>query len=905
MVYSPRGPIPPNFPRIHYMQDNFQVGAKGFSDNVQPMHCGSFEEVLYTRHMSDAHFVSYCVPGDDFLPRMTIPLLSKLQAMGTNVYASMLVFDWDTPNHVPLTEGLFNDFFAQLTGVASEFPLALNWTFLYPTRAGCRLLYVLKSPIVVQRAEAFHRGIVLGFKQRGIALDEGCSDWTRLFRLPFVVRDKTPTWEDPVSLKVEPIAFWENTLDPVAEGLPEIAKQANAYGEIKDITDPMPDWEACQKLLYITNDAGKSLQSDFLTQAKRRLRGRECFPVLFEHKPIAEKGSRNSQIHELVGQVVGLLYAVEGCRPQHIHALFMDSVIQLEPDQHGPPWLEVLWSAVRRLWAKEEAQQGLVQAKQEAEAGRMQDLAGSIATGMMTWCDHPMLHSEHTRVEYVSRHLIASVQNTYFLMRSDGYYDMTPLLQHQIVAAIRSRGMDSIIETKFINAQGAPADTPVNSIVGRHATVVSHIRAAPKPDGATISGANTPEATLHLPSYWRNTDLVPTFDKDVDMWLQKLAGLDYRQMCKWIGEALAFDEGAICALSITGRAGAGKKMLTEALGECLRFPRTAASEDMIGEYNYGLDQSPFLVIDEGWSRSKGGRHPADEFRHMVSGDPISVKKKYFAPATVLNPIRVIFTANNLEAIRLLSHKRDLSPDDQEALSIRLLHFDIGDDASNWLREMGGHRFTGAPGRRWIRGDGGEPSDFIVAKHFLWLHQHRMEFGARGGRFLVEGNASDRVLFELRTQAGVSPMVIEALIKMLEKRQTWEGLAIVDDRLYVAAAEVLEYYRNNLQDKAREGMTADQVLNTFKGLEVRNNKTVGSWVLRTRESMGPRKWTEIDCKVLLQVAQKDGWPCGVLAGMVTRQLGVVATIGPGSSLGVPGSVQMSIDKLLGKVVDKSA
>ena len=39
--------------------------------------------------------------------------------------------------------------------------------------------------------------------------------------------------------------------------------------------------------------------------------------------------------------------------------------------------------------------------------------------------------------------------------------------------------------------------------------------------------------------------------------------------------------------------------------------------------------------------------------------------------------------------------------------------------------------TEQPGKRWIRGDGGQLSDFVVAKHFLWLYEHRKEYGRPG------------------------------------------------------------------------------------------------------------------------------------------------------------------------------
>jgi len=864
---------PATAPAIFWMPDKFVKGAESLDDaRALAMTSSPFLRAFQTNYSTDAHFVTYYVPGDDAIPRLTKPILSRIRLNGGDVACSLLVLDWDTPGHAPLTPALFDGFFASLVAADATFPPAMQWTLCYSTRNGARLVYIMPEPVTPERAEALSRGMVQELNARGVGVDAAVSDWTRLFRLPYVTRDRKPTWDDmpaPEFIHVE-----NNHLN--LHLIPEIAAgKVNQYAEIIPITRDKPDSDYCRKLLTCTNANGKSCNTDFYTQAKSRLRGRECFPSIFEMGTLAVPGSRDETIHRFVGQIIGLIYHMEETTAEHVYALLLDPVLQLDPDPDhtgGRTWCDILWSAVARLWAKEEAQATLAEAKAAERAEQLLNLASNVAAGMKNWCDDPALSSPVPHA-FAARHMIAMCGNTCYLMRPDGTYDPTPLQQTQLIAAIRGRGMEGMIETTSkVGESDSVQDRPVQHLVNQYGTIVKEVIGVPSPAGGTIIAIDTPEARLQLPIFWRNEALKPEYNIDVALWIKKIAGNEYDALCRWIAYALAFEEGPICALSIKGKAGSGKKMLTQGLAECLRLESQASSEDLVGDNNYGLMESPFLGIDEGWVKGGRGRHPADQFRALVAGDPFQIKRKYFAPVKVINPVRVVFTANNLDAIRVLTHGRDLSPQDREALSVRLMHLDITDEASDWLRAMGGVKFTGAPGSRWIRGDGGEASDFIVAKHFLWLHERRRTW-ERGARFLVEGNANKEVLFELRTKAGATPAVIESIIKMLELNRMWRGMVVSGNRLYVSAAEILEYYRNNVKTSSHGNVTTDQVLNAIRGLSMGEMPT-GAYVLPGRESEGPRRWAEIDCELLLSVAQKDGWACGVLQRMVDAQHGIL-------------------------------
>lgn len=860
--------MPSPLPHVFYLNDKFQPAAQVMESNVSPMEHAPFEEVFTKHHTKDAHLVTYQVaPLDLAMPRLSKAIAPRIRQTGNDIVATMILLDWDMPGHQPLTREAFDDLMASLVGVSVEIPWAMKWILCYSSRNGVRLVYVLEIPVPVEQAEQAHRGMAIEFNRRGIAIDNHVQDWTRLFRLPYIVRDKKPTGEDPVQ---EYIFQKDNRV--TVEEIPRVqVASGSRYADLQEFDGDRPTPEEAKSLIWTDWATGKSGLTDFGSQAKKMLRGRECFPCIFEMARMAERGHRDATIHQYAGQAVSMLFLEEGCTPAHIYGLLLQPVEQLDRDVNEKPWEDILWSAVRRLWAKEDARVRYDEEQVAASMDKMKDVKKSVEAGMREWVDEPTARQKlagDTPEVFTKRHMVALCGHSCYVMGVDGYYDPTPISDKHIISMIRSRGLEGMFETRKQTADGQLQDKSNQAIVNEAGTIVKEIIAMPSPRGGYIKDMNTPQARLVLPAYWRNERLEKTaaFSREADDWLQFFFGDGYPDALRWIAWSLAFDEGPICAMSIEGRQGSGKKMLVQGLGECLRIPRVATSEDMVGDYNYGLLETPYLSVDEGWVKPGRGRHPADQFRAMVAGDGFEVRRKFMSPVLVRSPVRVIFTANNKEAIRVLTHKRDLSTADREALAIRLMHFSIRDEASHWIAQQGGLEFTGRAGGRWIRGDGGEESDYILARHFMHLYLNRHNLGKRDGRFLVEGNASQEVLFELRTQAGSSPMVIETVLKMVERKGLGHmvvGMLVEIWRLFVSVAGVLEYYRKNVQDTARsESLSADQVLNALRGIEVKHPE---------KNVNGHGRMVELDTRTLLSVAQRDGWDAKYLAGLVEKSL----------------------------------
>lgn len=872
-------------PKIGVMSSKVWPGAKNLSDQVRPLLLVSWRELWTEQWLTDAHFITYYAvdTGQTQFPRCTKVLLPKLRMAGGDLRTRLLVLDYDRPYHEAWTADALADWLAQLAEASEECELAWRWNVLYTTTHGARLVYVLDEAIPVDQAERHHRWLTQTLREAGIMIDDTnaagvmsngtpaknrypTSDWTCCFRLPYVMRDNKPTWEQEVQ------EFLEQPEQVISvEALGELqAKAKDLKADVEDLDYPIPDLDDAMGLISALNPKTKRYKTtEWAREAKRRLKGRQCYDCLFKHETLAEEGSRDTTLMQYVGEATTLLYHVEkdGERittPDHLFGLFLDPVLQLDPDDDTPDWTVVLWRHILYCWAREEAEERLREEQEEARANDALGLLDCVVAGMREWCsDIRLFQGDAEAREFAFGHLIAGQGRNLHVMRSDGWYDPMPVTKSMLIPRIRALGMDNLIPIKVPTKSGEGYQmAQPGDLINQYATAVCSVSGQPASTGAWISSIDKQDAKLYLPLYYRRVDIPPTFDKRVDEWLRAFFRENYDEGCNWIGWALAVEEGPICSLSIKGEQGCGKKMLVQGLAECFSNEHSAGAETLTGDFQPALLTTPILQVDEGFPKSYKGKHPADMFRELVGGGTRFVNQKFRAPVETRNPVRVIFTANNLTTIKTLVGNRDLSPEDRNALAIRIMHFDIGAKASLWLRRRGGANYT----KGWICGDGGAQGNYTVAKHFLWLYENKRR--PKDSRLLVEGNGNVTLMDEMRIMSGSAPIVIEALLRMIEKKtKTFQGMTVEDGKLYVLTSEVLQFFRDNLAKSVSEKLTAQRVGHVFKGLV---KKTTQPQILRTRPHMGRKRWHEVDLMVLQRVAAEDGWRCERLDALIDEQ-----------------------------------
>lgn len=875
----------PDYPRVGVMPTKLFKGMNNLDDACEPLWNEPFQTAWNSTYDSDAHFVCYYPlgTGQTKWARCNKPLLPKLRREGADLVTRMLVLDYDRPHHQTWSPDSLADW---LTGLMENpEPLCQRWNVLYTTRHGARLVYVLDEEVPVDKAEDMHRWLTQRLREAGVSIDDidevglnskgveaksrwPTSDWTRCFRLPRVVRDGQRTWEeDYFELIEQPEQVLEVKFLGELEGRVKTEK-----ADIHEIDEPMPDLNEALELLEDLAPSGRMVQSAFFKEAKRRLVGRDCYPCLFEHAPLAPEGARDNTIMKYVGEAATMLYQAvdkDGVRittMDHLFGLFIPAVAELEPDHGTSDWFQVLWRAVRYCWAREEAEEEARTKREEAKVADAIDKLTSILDHVREWCEDPALGgTDAEAMGWLMDRLIVKCGPTLYPMTPRGRYDPMGVTSSSLIPRIRALGMEELIQFKVPTKDGKGwAFRKPQDLIDRHATVVARVCAAPgKVYGGWVKDMDLPYASLQIPTFSRREDLTPKYDLAVENWLRAFFGAHFEEAENWLAHALAVEEGPICALSIRGEQGAGKKLLAQGLGECFTHGVVAGPNVLTGQYQGELLTTPVVCVDEGWPPASGGKHPADMFRELVGGGKRLVDQKYKSMVEVRNPARILFTANSLDVVYKLCGSRDMSPEDRNALAIRIMHYDIGDAATKHLRALGGIRHT----RGWIAGDGGSDSEYVIARHLLWLYHNRR--GKRGARLLVEGNGHETLMSEMRTRGGSAPLVVETLLRMIEtKTRDHEGLSVEDGRLYVLSSAILTYYRDHLSSKTKESLSSRKIGAVLKGLVT---QTTIQRVLDSRPNVGRKCWHEIDLVALRRVARDDGWECKRLDGLISEQI----------------------------------
>ena len=866
---------PAPLPHIGILADRYARGCEDPHrlDGLEPMHAATLQSAMETYWLSDAHFVAYGLagPGAGPIPRMRKAALAPLRAAGAELVAHALIFDYDNPGHAPWDDTLWASFLESLGASFERAPWARDcMTWFYATANGARLIYVLAEPIPVDRAEQLHAGLVALLRVAGLALDPACSDWTHLFRLPRVVRD---------GVAVEPREEWSNPdarLDPaaIASALgPSWDQAPTASLAVAPLALEQPTQQRVRELL------GGVDRPDWYRSAKRDLRFKNCWTTLFDYRTLAPDGARNSTIHSYVGEVVRVLHQYQRVNkyavgPEHVYALFYQALDQLEKDEDH---FATAWRAVCSYWAKEDARTEAREAEQAVSDIQTASILDTIIKSMRTWCDAPALHTHDERASaFASSKMIAATPAGKYVMTPRGYYDSRLVTASNLIPLIRELGMDSAIPLGYMTDNEKWKAYTAQNIIDRHATVVNEVEGVAAGNGNWIRGLGTGEATMILKLYARRTDIKAEYSRDVDEWLHYMGSgtpTGYDDLRLWFGHALAFDEGPTCGLALTGPPGFGKKMGVQALGETVQSQRVVDAQEGQG-FQSALMRSPFFSVNEGFPQGHRGYSPVDFLRRMTGGDVMPAEKKYGNVIDLRVPFRVILTANNLDVVRVFAGQgRELSVDDRMAVAQRIMLIRVPMNAVNWLRSAGGPSFT----RGWITGDGGQQSNYTIAKHFLWLYENRPPV-PRGQRFMVMGNLPPRMLQSFNTQTGAAPVVLEAVAGLLERLSpdgAMSGGAVLlreqeQAEYWVTEHGVMSWIKDVMRTHSTDKVLPSQVGRVLRGILHPGSPEDGQRrAFTTARGAEEAKWYRVSIGDVVDEAVERGWPCAAAREVLTK------------------------------------
>ncbi len=752
----------------------------------------SVGEILATEYGSDAHFVSYYPhnyePGDQF-PRCALSVLPEIRAMkpGADLVSSWWVLEQDNPGHQPHTDPK-----------AAIVALRAAWDALdpkphaaYTTRAGWRFLWALDRPLPVDesasRRLSFAKAVLPGS-------DPGTNDWTRLWRAPKATREGESLWVQAwfALLIAEASDASRPLIDPTRYAALAPTKASAQPSSARPLDAPQPSHEEAAELLDLLHTP---THMRLLGELRRRAMGRtplEGIAFKFERIAPPDGPGRSNAIQLAAGQAAAFWTPLAPqVTPEMAYALLWPAAAALNPDADpkGPQdWTRHLWEAITKFWPRSLATvpkqvgtsgapeqktfKAIIESTQDT-LERQTCLLSQMLSGVEQWANQVHAHfPPHLDGQqgWVQSHVLLVGQNSreIYLMRPDGYFNPKSIQPGSLIPMIKLYGLESIIHIQ--TGEGRPLT----------AEAILRDRAKPilekvvyggissnegQPGGILKFDAGNPVPSLHVSYYAVRRDLEPKFDPEIDAWLKALSGDRYEDLCRWLSYALDFSRPT-AALALYGATGVGKKMIAQGLVECLNPERKAGSGNDFGNFNSMLLYTPFLFIDEGFSSHIAKEDRAVKFRTLIDGGSQRIEEKYEASTTAHVPVRILFTMNNTTFIDFIAGGQELTRDDEEAISKRLLIIPALPAGSEYLESRGGRDYTAG----WIapdtRSSATHPSDYKVAKHFLHLYETRHKY-ERGARLLVQGRPQDIDLFrKLQTRTETGELVAEVLLDLV-------------------------------------------------------------------------------------------------------------------------------------------
>ncbi len=870
-----------------------QIGKKPEIESL------SLEEALRTKWETDALFVQYRRIDDrgqicTNWYRCNKPSLTSIQKEGGNLEATLIALEWDNTPHEPWTpeaRAEWDDrFTAALNQVAMTIPSVANWYALYFTLRGFRAIWVLNQPLGVDEIEPKIKGLQEAFRKAGLKTDEKTADWTRLFRLPQVVReDQEPEYvnilhNDDYVPAINP----EATPGLIVSEIPSIAVAGQMRVYAAALTAEMPFVEEDAKeygplaLVYEVTKAG--LSDTRLTEwgklAKRLCSGREWYGCLFEKKSIASVGARDATLFKFVGGVIGTEALFKESTPEHIYGLFYRAIERLQHDSmmagESLNWYAECWDMICRIWPLEERKKEIKALEKAAEGSDNQSKEDVLIQGMQKWCQAPELWSKDraTQMAFIRRHVVAALGSgkQYYPLQPDGWYSYGVVCKEFLVNKLSSYGMDFVLDLTIETKLGTKP-IPIPTLLNNHSTIIHGVRSE-LVEGAFIKNMDTDEATFVQPMYRRNPRLKPRFDPEVDEWLRSFGN---ERLLDWLALCVDFEKRLVM-LSIAGPGSIGKSLLIQGMVETLENPIRGTEKDL-GKFGQNLPKTPFVAIDEGLFEGggNGGKEISAAIREFIGGGEMASEKKHMAVTGVVTKGRVIVMANNTDVIaKLCGAGRDQSKEDVEAIEMRTFHMDITTTAP---RDFLATVKVDAEGHKWVHGNDPD-KDFVIARHILWLNANRKVPEPKNRRFAMDGKIPDTVKAAMEKRTPNVDLCVEAIIHMIERPQPKEiaDFMVVDEKrqcIYVVASSVRKAYEALGQKGLERDMSINRIGSALAWLrkEGTTNKVPKVLTRANGTRTTPQRWSEITFERLIRGATDYGFMATKLRSMYTGQIEV--------------------------------
>jgi hypothetical protein len=783
-----------------YILDEAGKMASAKGDPVALQRAIPFAEVWTEPHPYDAHCACYGLFDSDGnqiteYPRLTkAGLASTVPGIAAEAFSACVALDLDLSGHGAWDEEKRAAIKQKMALAGKALPWILQPTVWYTTSGGMRLVYALTEPIPLSGPgglEDLIAGLIGAAAGYGLVIDPACRDWTRLFRLPKVIRkDKPPIHANTAEQGYFNISFGEVGWDciedapefftcyhvselPCASQLSPSEVAADPVGQaLVKLWGPIfgvppadqshravalgANQPTAQRVGEVRMGAGVQWMLAHLkrraTKAKGVSKSEQGIYAAVED-PLAIYLDRNpaNGLHDGLRALAGRL-AVWGSQQERTitlddaYVIMIPSVLAANAARTSASGKtrsesEILlewWNLCTHCWS---LQQGAIEEEREQTAAREAEeertkveierfrssAAESLVDAMARWL--PDIPVTDIR-NNIGRYMITTSGDEARVLTMDAQGAIAyshPVNDHPSLCALCRDSGHGLI------SELRPPNRDGIQLLKTKAELVHEF-------GTSIHGTRlsrlVPCNQLRMEegkvyTYERvpgmRQDVPAIYHEHVDQWLRAIGGKDVQKLMDWLATYRRIDMPT-AALILHGDPGIGKGMLQDGLANLTESRQWAPFEQSIEDFQDAYEKTPLIVADE--KAENGSKFSG---KSMINTFKRLVTGE-FREINIKHRRHIqieghwrVVVSGN-NADYLIQFKEDINERDLAAFAIRTLYIDCDSHAAqDVLRSVGGRAGTD----KW--------PEMHIPQHIVWLernHQARI-----GQRLLVEGTVT--------------------------------------------------------------------------------------------------------------------------------------------------------------------
>ncbi|MHC4893479.1 MAG: P-loop NTPase family protein [Planctomycetota bacterium] len=814
------------FPTKYVSALNTANPGKSRAGDVQPL------DQAWSRKTSDAHAVGYLPPAGDVQGyRLTKDQVDLADQRGIRQH--WLCFDIDRPGHTAWSS--LEEARVELFETIDALPEQLqDYAGGYTTRAGLRVVFHLGTPLSVRYVNHLLRVLGERLHDRGILVDPACYQWTRLFRLPLVRRERhgdlDALVERPTTipgsihalLGLQPTV--ESTAAAVLEDMPSAAQEVPGW-LLKRVGSSCPEFLDGSPVDVLEDpDNGASMFRAIRTVLARASRaGSITDPALLISLAWASVEASGRDPEEF------WKFACWVCAQQEAHeqeTLEAPTFADTPPPERSTGAPEVWWNKVSAIGRKAKSKyvpdvlRRMRRGMDVTPSRGINDVPSAFGVLLDIVRGTPLAEDPEVLVAAIRDswkhtpkkgctledlwaiakeaaeewHQIkaARLQDEQRSLQSQDVLERWPLCivtgnQYFVLDAREEPGQWTYVPVKegqlvpLMRQMQPSMPMDVRALTSRERGGM--ISAAEALDGfgrfvdnvQYVSGAKGARfveggRVALLPCH-RRSEVAPAFNPQVAEWLRLLAGDAHDQLLRWIAAAPKTSDGPLAALYLQGPAGCGKTLLCKGVATLYAGGHVDYNRITASEFNGEVTRSPILFADEGISPVFGKGTASPSIQfRSFVSNGDHVVRQLYTAPVDLRGYLRVMLTAN--DAEGIPFSETLGKDGIDAIVERVFHIMCQPEAKLYLQNT-----VTAPVIRetWLKGQ-------ALAAHFAWLATQPVE---AEGRYIVCGVETEWHRRFVANQ-GLKPELFSVLGDIAERaiHSSVDGAFVKDGTLYV-------------------------------------------------------------------------------------------------------------------------